>query len=85
MTKEEAINYIQNSDANSFNIQIRKTNRQICDLCKQVTEREFFISAKHIGEEVGKKGYKFKKSKYQRITKHICVDCFVKLFPDSLQ
>lgn len=85
MTKDEAIRTIENSDSTRFTVKCYKGKNSFCDLCHKETEREFLIQTKHIGTEFGKKNYKFKKEGNVRITRHICVDCFVKLFPNSVE
>ena len=84
MTREAAIRKIQESDCDYFHVQCLRTDRSCCDLCHEETEREFTISAKHIGGDYKKKGYVLDNGGSQRVTRHICVDCFVRLFPDSV-
>ena len=85
MTKDKAIEKIKESSCDNFKIHELKTYRNYCDLCHNETDREFVISAKHVGVDIGKKNYKFKGITFSRVTRHICVDCFVKLFPDCLE
>lgn len=85
MTKDKAIEKIKTSPCENFQVHELKTYRNYCDLCHNETDREFVISAKHIGADIGKKNYKFKAFSTSRVTRHICVDCFVKLFPDAVE
>ena len=85
MTKDEAIEKIKNSSCDNFKVRELKTARSCCDLCHNETDREFVISAKHICTKIGKKDYKFKPVGLKRLTRHICVDCFVLLFPDVIE
>lgn len=82
MNKQSAIEYIQKSDYADFKV-IPQAKR-VCDLCKEPKSRDFKIECKKLSGAVDL-GYKFKKVKESRITKHICTDCFVKLFPDSVE
>ncbi len=82
MTKEKAIEFIQNSDYTDFSV--TPIAKRLCDLCGKPKSRDFKIECKKIFGAVSL-GYEFKKIKGSRITKHICTDCFVKLFPDSVE
>lgn len=80
MNKESAIDFIQKSPYTDFKVLTR--NKRLCDLCKEPKARDFKIECKKLFGSLDL-GYKFKKPKESRITKHICSDCFVKLFPES--
>lgn len=82
MTKAEAIEYVTNSNNELFKIQKYKKNE--CDACKRISDYtcEFTISAKHLGDVL--EGMRFKLHGKQRITKHICTMCFIRLFPDEV-
>jgi preprotein translocase subunit Sss1 len=83
MNKDEALKYIENSTDKEFKITSYTRPKKVCDLCKKPSDREFYIQAKHIGN-TNKSTYIFNNAGIRRITKHICTDCFVKLFPDSV-
>lgn len=82
MNKQSAIEFIQKSDYTDFMVTVQ--TKRVCDLCKEPKSRDFKIECKKLFGAVDL-GYKFKKIKESRITKHICTDCFVKLFPDSVE
>lgn len=80
MNKTESIKYIQNSDATDFVVKAVTPYTRQCDLCKAYTYREFTITSKHITGCV--KG--IKNTGTSHITKHICIDCYKKLFPEDV-
>ncbi len=83
MKKDDAIKMIQESDCNNFTV-ICVYPKKVCDLCKKPRDREFTITAKHCygHNEAGIK-LRYPESRGRRITKHICTECFVKLFPEE--
>lgn len=52
-----------------------------CDLCKN-KGYEFVITSKHLRDSVDVK-LKYK-GQTSHVVKHICTDCFVKLFPEEV-
>jgi len=79
MTKEEAIKKIQESPAEDFEVRENKRGKK-CDLCRNYAYREFTVMSKHIAGCV--KGLKSTGSSH--ITKHICVECYKRLFPEDV-
>ena len=82
MNKDDAIKKIQKSSCNNFTVICKQA--KICDLCKKPKDREFIITAKHCygHNEAGIK-LRYPESRGRRITKHICTECFVNLFPEE--
>ena len=59
-------------------------NPKTCDLCKEPCTREFEIRSKHL-DSWGCKKFTFKKTnKSKWIVKHICEDCYARLFPEDI-
>jgi hypothetical protein len=80
MTKTEALEYIKNSNATNFTIY--GSCVKYCDLCHKPSEREFTIESKHLLSSLK---HRYKSTGTSRVRKHICEECFIKLFPDSIE
>lgn len=83
MTKEEAMKIIEESCFNDFDVRCYNKKNRLCDLCKKDVPRDFVITGKflHGGNF---RNYKLKTDGNKRIAKHICVECFIRLFPGDL-
>lgn len=87
LTKDEAIRYINNSPNKLF--EVKSISYRVCELCKQPVKYglEFKIESKHISNIDGLKSrpYVFKNTgKSSHLVKHICSDCYAKLFPEDV-
>lgn len=60
--------------------------KYICNLCNNYYNHicEFVIMAKHVRGHT-RDGIKLLTNGKQRVIKHICTNCFIKMFPDSVK
>ena len=53
-----------------------------CDLCKNKSY-EFIVTSKHLRDSLDVK-LKYK-GQTRHVVKHLCLDCFIKLFPEEVE
>lgn len=83
MTKEEAMKAITESPCNDFDVRCCNRKRRSCDLCKRQVPRDFVITGKFL-QGGNFRNYKLKTDGNKHIAKHICIDCYIRLFPEDL-
>ena len=77
MTKEQVIEFVNNAESNAFEVRAYKS--KVCDLCGEPKNWDFYITSVKLRQFAGVPE-RIITNLCDHVTKHICTECFIKLF-----